>query len=231
MEQARDEPKSASVHFEESSVDLSPTENENRSMMAEEAFWLCDNKVKTSISQPAAVKPEERLILGGSQPIPKKNIMLEQKLFGHLIQNPRNSNTSTMKVEPKTEQAELNTQDIQMTMSDDEDDFQVLNRQLDPFRMYCDADSPSIGPGYFNSARVTHAIPLVDNESERQRRDRILYKLEKGTLGERVEENVRLEEEMDDDIKEFLLKYNNDEEVSTASVSQVYYYYLYAWLS
>ncbi|KAI8886107.1 hypothetical protein K501DRAFT_64692 [Backusella circina FSU 941] len=225
--------KTSSVVFDKSNTELSlnsnTTKHQDNSMTEEEAFWLCDNG-KTSMSQPTTSKTEERLILGGSQPIPKKNVMLEQKLFGHLMPNPRNNNNNNNnKTEIIVEQQEeniLNTQDIPMIMSDDEDDIQIMNRELDHLRHYYHADSPSIGPGFFNSSKVTCAIPLFDNESERQRRERILYKLEKGTLGERLEENRKMEDEMDDDVKAFLSKYDcnmlhesNNEEMSSSQPS------------
>lgn len=92
---------------------------------------------------------------------------------------------------------------------DDEDDemIEIVTHEIDPFRKYDPSlfhwEDPtfSIGPGFFSTVSPCFTTPMLNDPT---RRDRVLRKLEKGTLGEVLEENQNMELDMDEDIKDFL---------------------------
>lgn len=195
----------------------------------DEAFWLdlpttpknassSQPLPSTIFSQPTQQSP--RLILGSSQPTRKKNLK-QQKLFGR---NPFQRAISSQELNPLEEalspisplpsqQPVLSQIMDDMIPDDDEDDdmegIEVVTHEIDPFRMYDPSlfhwEDPtfSIGPGFFSSVSPCHLIPMLN---EPTRRDRVLKKLEKGTLGEVSKENQVMEQDMDEDIRQFLSK-------------------------
>lgn len=194
-----------------------------RKLAEDEAFWLGVSTPEfTSFSQPittsfsfketeishmSSTQQPSRLILGSSQP-KRKN----KQLFGR---NPFQRATQDVfddtPVLPSSQ-----TQSTQEIMTDDDDDddmegIEIINHEVNPFRNYdpslfhWEDPSFSVGPGFFSKASSCYLVPMLN---EPTRRDRVLRKLEKGTLGEVLQENQNMEEELDDDMRQFISKYS-----------------------
>ncbi len=117
--------------------------------------------------------------------------------------------TSPISPLPQSQPTLSHIMDDMIPDDDEEDDMEieVVTHEIDPFRMYDPSlfhwEDPtfSIGPGFFSSASPCYLIPMLN---EPTRRDRVLKKLEKGTLGEVLEENQCMEQDVDEDIRQFL---------------------------
>lgn len=199
----------------------------------DEAFWLdVPATPRTSSSSqplPAHTSPhlspisssqQPRLILGSSQPKRKKNLK-QQKIFGRnpfqralsstsSSSQPMEEMTSPISPLPQQQSQPILSQAMDDMIPDDEDDdmeIEVVTHEIDPFRMYdpslfhWEDPSFSIGPGFFSSASPCYLVPMLN---EPTRRHRVLKKLEKGTLGEISEENQCMEQDLDEDIRQFL---------------------------
>lgn len=203
-----------------------------RTLTEDEAFWLDLPATTTSLSQPTAgsssssfqfspqpqTQPSPRLILGNSQPKRKKNFK-QQQLFGRNpfqrasssqdLLHPLEDSSSLPPIPPSQPQSQTYHEPKMIPDDDDEDDdmIEVVTHEIDHFRKYDPSlfhwEDPtfSIGPGFFNSVSPCFTTPILNDPT---RRDRVLRKLEKGTLGEVLEENQSMELDMDEDIRDFL---------------------------
>lgn len=174
-------------------------------------------------SQEAQTQPSPRLILGSSQPKRKKNFK-QQKLFGRnpfqrasssqdLLHPLEDTSSSLPPIPPSPQLSQPSQQPFyrpaMIPDDEDEDDemIEVVTHEIDPFRKYDPSlfhwEDPtfSIGPGFFSSVSPCFTTPILNDPT---RRDRVLRKLEKGTLGEVLEENQNMELDMDEDIRDFL---------------------------
>lgn len=170
-------------------------------------------------------KKKRQLVLGGgsSQPIISTKRTLKQlKLFG-MTQNPfqrainspqlsptsieassPGSSTSSPRP-PLTSTTTKSIVEAEYEEDDEDEQIEIVNHEFDPFKNYDPSlfhwqdPSFSIGPGFFS--QVTSSIPILNDP---KRRSRVLYKLEKGTLGEVHEENKRMEEEISEDLRAFI---------------------------
>ena len=208
----------------------------------EQAFWLDLPAKTTSASQPTSTsnsfsfsqptsntQPSQRLVLGSSQPQRKKNFK-QQKLFGrNPFQRALSSSQEVVStVHPMEDpvSSPISSQTTTTSMmdlipDDDEDDdmegIEIVTHEIDPFRKYdpslfhWEDPSFSIGPGFFSSVSPFYLIPMLNEPS---RRIRVLEKLEKGTLGEVLEENRNLEQNLDQDIRDFIANNTEPLEVS-----------------
>lgn len=218
-----------------------------RKLTEDEAFWL---GVNTSYSQPIPTTPLEpttsssnsssqpRLILGSSQPKKVKNL---KKLYGRnpferaiSSQELFDDNSSVSSMPSPLPASQTLTSD--MVTDDDHDDLddmegiEIVNHQVNPFRKYdpslfrWEDPSFSIGPGFFSNASPCYMVPMLNDPT---RRDRVLYKLEKGTLGEVLKENQTMEEELDEDIKQFISTHSRlDPSVNLIVVITIIYIYI-----
>ncbi|KAK4517895.1 Pre-mRNA-splicing factor 18 [Mucor velutinosus] len=181
-----------------------------------------------SPTSPSSSTQPPRLKLGGSQS--KKSQRISKSNPFHRRQRLAQQQQSKQIVEAE-EQAQLHSQPqrqpslmpfsqqaaSQMDISDDENDdmngIQVVNHEENPFRNYdpslfhWDDPSFSVGPGFFGSAKActSYMVPILNEPS---RRDRILRKIEKGTLGELTEENQAIEDELAEEIRQFINLHN-----------------------
>ncbi|KAI8364185.1 hypothetical protein BD560DRAFT_448503 [Blakeslea trispora] len=170
---------------------------------------------QTQSSQP-------RLILGGSQTQKKKKksaLLREQELLGRHTFHRRHLHHFQQKAEEEQQQQQQQQQQIKTTShipvqpengdDDDMEGIEIVNHVVDPFRHYdpsvfhWEDPSFSIGPGFFGAA--TKVTMMLDDPS---RRDRVLRKLEKGTLGEVLEENQAMEDEMEEEIRQFITQHH-----------------------
>ncbi|KAI9478368.1 MAG: hypothetical protein EXX96DRAFT_570578 [Benjaminiella poitrasii] len=102
---------------------------------------------------------------------------------------------------------------VKMTTDDDDDEeerlFKIEEHKVNPFRHYDPSlfhwDDPTffVGPGFFNSNKVSRSF-MIPFLSEPSRRRRVLRKLEKGTLGIVSAENKAMEEDVDEDLRHFI---------------------------
>lgn len=186
-------------------------------------------KAASPTSSSSSTQPP-RLKLGGSQP--KKNQRMSKSNPFHRRQ--RLAQQHSKQIIETEEQLQLQSQpqrqpslisfsqqtaSQQMDISDDENDdmdgIQVVYHEDNPFKNYDPSlfnwDDPtfSVGPGFFGSAKAcsSYMVPILNEPS---RRDRILRKMEKGTLGEVTEENQAIEDELAEEIRQFISLHNID---------------------
>lgn len=170
-----------------------------------------------------------RLKLGGSQP--KKNQRMSKT---NPFQRRQRLVQQQLKIEQQQSKQHLEAEEQQrqqpqvslsqttaslMDISDDEGDdmngIEIVNHEENPFRNYDPSlfhwEDPtfSVGPGFFGSSKActSFMVPILNEPS---RRDRILRKIEKGTLGEVLEENQAIEDELDEEIRQFIILNNID---------------------
>lgn len=189
----------------------------DRQLTEDEAFWL--NVTPTSaIETPTSSPPpssQPRLILGGSQPNKKRAtkpvyrsrrqmLLTQSQPLPERTQQPPTTITSSQPNRPVYNKNEF--------MDEDEDDdmegIEIVNHEVNPFRNYDPSlfhwDDPtfSVGPGFFSSKACTSfMIPILKDSA---RRERVLKKLAKGTLGEVLAENQAMEEDLDEEMREFI---------------------------
>lgn len=213
-----------------------PSSKPKQKKLAEdEAFWLGVSKPElTSFSQPittsfsfteteiphmSSTQPTSRLILGSSQPKRKNKQSFGRNPFQRSSQ-PVDTPIETPVTAPA--QPTQSTQDILIDVDDDDDmeDIEIENHQINPFRNYdpslfrWEDPSFSVGPGFFSKASTCYLLPML-NESTR--RDRVLRKLEKGTLGEVLQENQNMEEDLSEDMRQFITEHSQlDPNVSSS---------------
>ncbi|KAL9554264.1 hypothetical protein MBANPS3_002904 [Mucor bainieri] len=186
-------------------------------------------EVASPTSSSSSTQPP-RLKLGGSQP--KRNQRMSKSNPFHrrqrLAQQQSKQSAETedqpqLHSQPQRQPSLMSisqqTASQQMDISDDENDdmngVQVVNHEENPFRNYDPSlfnwDDPTfyVGPGFFGSAKAcaSYMVPILNEPS---RRDRILRKMEKGTLGEVTEENQAIEDELADEIRQFISLHNID---------------------
>ncbi|GAA5811491.1 hypothetical protein MFLAVUS_004928 [Mucor flavus] len=213
----------------------------DRKLTEDEAFWL---GVNTSYSQPTPatytdpVLPkltcsQPRLILGSSKPKKSRNLKRSfgRNPFERAISSSQdffddNSSVSSVPSPIQPIQSFINDD---ATMVEDELDemegVEIVNHQINPYRKYdpslfhWEDPSFSIGPGFFSNASPCYLVPILNDPT---RRDRVLRKLEKGTLGEVLEENQSMEEELDEDIRQFISTHSRlDPNSFEASVTEI----------
>ncbi|KAI8373501.1 hypothetical protein EDC96DRAFT_41717 [Choanephora cucurbitarum] len=209
-----------SIEFVRSPHRSSPTQRVTTSTTAttnlaeDEAFWL---GVSNSSSPPSSIastntNSQPRLILGGSQKKKKKSLLKEQELLGRHTFHRRHLHHFQQKEEEQNQPLPVKQTTNSDHDDDDDDDMEgieIVNHVVDPFRHYDPSvfhwEDPSftIGPGFFGAAtKVTMML------NDPMRRDRVLRKLEKGTLGEVSEENQAMEDELEEEIRQFIAQHH-----------------------
>ncbi|KAI8645387.1 hypothetical protein BD408DRAFT_411829 [Parasitella parasitica] len=193
--------------------------------------------IRQEVSSPASstttssTQPQPpRLKLGGAQP--KKNQRMSKSNPFHrrqrLLQQQLKVEQQNSKQEEEQQQQQQQRQSSQlaafsqdtasqMEISDDEGDdmvgIEIVNHEENPFRNYDPSlfhwEDPtfSVGPGFFGSSKAcpSFMMPILN---EPARRDRILRKIERGTLGEVLAENQAIEDELDKEIRQFISLHN-----------------------
>ncbi|CEP09762.1 hypothetical protein [Parasitella parasitica] len=197
--------------------------------IAQEEVLSPVSSAASSSTQPQPQPP--RLKLGGAQP--KKSQRMSKSNPFHrrqrLVQQQLKVERQKSKQEEEKQQhqhlqrqssqmvASSQNTNSQMDISDDEGDdmngVEVVNHEENPFRNYDPSlfhwEDPtfSVGPGFFGSSKAcpSFMVPILN---EPARRDRILKKIEKGTLGEVLAENQAIEDELDKEIRQFISLHN-----------------------
>ncbi|KAI8371564.1 uncharacterized protein BYT42DRAFT_616649 [Radiomyces spectabilis] len=193
---------------------------------AQDAFWMDDSSQKSlleSDSQKSFPEASSQESLSSSQSSVrrrrKKNVALEQKLFGHLIYKPQHTFTQpTQSMRVTATAAEISpilpsslprfpaTPEL-TSEPDSPEEFTIETRILDPLRHY-DAslfnwNDPDffVPAGLFASvrARTTVTTPLLN---EPKRRARVLKELQQGTLGEKKKRDDLAN--LDDELQRFI---------------------------
>lgn len=211
----------------------------DRVLAEDEAFWLGitptsasqplpnvhHEEVSSPTSSTSSSTQPPRLKLGGSQP--KKNQRMSktnpfhrrQRLAQQQVKQNTEAEESTQPQRQPSHMSFSQTTASEMEISDDESDdmngIEIVNHEENPFRNYDPSlfnwDDPtfSVGPGFFGSAKActSFMVPILNEPS---RRDRILRKMEKGTLGEVTEENQAIEDELAEEIRQFIGLHNID---------------------
>ncbi|EPB92716.1 hypothetical protein HMPREF1544_00445 [Mucor circinelloides 1006PhL] len=211
----------------------------DRVLAEDEAFWLGitptsasqplpnvhHEEVSSPTSSTSSSTQPPRLKLGGSQP--KKNQRMSktnpfhrrQRLAQQQVKQNTEAEESTQSQRQPSHMSFSQTTASEMEISDDESDdmngIEIVNHEENPFRNYDPSlfnwDDPtfSVGPGFFGSAKTctSFMVPILNEPS---RRDRILRKMEKGTLGEVTEENQAIEDELAEEIRQFIGLHNID---------------------
>lgn len=189
----------------------------------DEAFWLgvppSSSSEFTSFSQPittsfnftetevapmSSTQQPARLILGNSQP-KRKN----KQSFGR---NPFQRTTPrAASIEPTVPAFTSSIPSQPMNIESEDEDIEIVNHEINPFRNYDPSlfqwEDPtfSVGPGFFSKASSCYLLPMLNEPS---RRDRVLRKLAKGTLGEVLPENQSMEEDLDEDMRQFITQHS-----------------------
>lgn len=199
----------------------------------------------TSSTTSSSTQPP-RLKLGGSQP--KKNQRMSKT---NPFQRRQRLVQQQLKIEQQQSKQHLETEEQQrqqpqmtinqtttslMDISDDEGDdmngIEIVNHEENPFRNYDPSlfrwEDPtfSVGPGFFGSSKActSFMVPILNEPS---RRDRILKKIEKGTLGEVLEENQAIEDALDEEIRQFIILNNiENPHVSSFGINVVFLLFL-----
>ncbi|CAO3631863.1 unnamed protein product [Mucor fragilis] len=212
----------------------------DRMLAEDEAFWLGITPTSASqplpsvhqeeVTSPTSSTQPPRLKLGGSQP--KKSQRMSKSNPFHRRQrlaqqqskqNAEAEEQTQLQSQPRRQPSLVSfsqqTASQQMDISDDESDdmngIKIVNHEENPFKNYDPSlfnwDDPtfSVGPGFFGSAKActSYMVPILNEPS---RRDRILRKMEKGTLGEVTEENQAIEDELAEEIRQFISLHNID---------------------
>lgn len=182
-------------------------------------------KSPVSVEEPpkASTQQPKKLILGG----PQRHLPQLSKRF-HPFLGRRSRSYTQQEEEPKKQKPKKTPkQRVPLVLDDDDDSdlFEMEEHVIDPFRHYDPAlfrwDDPnfSIGPGFFmsNKACISFAVPFL---ADPVRKEKVLKKLEKGTLGEPTAENYAMEEDIDEELKEFIK--NNTVDVRKKTKSFVF---------
>jgi hypothetical protein len=190
-----------------------------RQLTEDEAFWLGVTPTSTTATPTSSPPPssQPRLILGGSQPNKKRStkpvyrrrrqmLITQSQPLPEQTQHPLISNTTSS--QPNNNRPVYNNFMEEEEDDDDMEGIEIVNHEVNHFRHYDPSlfhwDDPtfSVGPGFFSSKACTSfMIPILKDSA---RRDRVLKKLAKGTLGEVLAENQAMEEDLDEEMREFI---------------------------
>jgi hypothetical protein len=200
-----------------SSSTSTSTSQGDRELTEDEAFWLgitptSTAATPTSSSPPPSSSSQPRLILGGSQPNKKRTTKPVYRRRRQMLLTQSQPLPEPTPQPPIKISSQPNNRSVYNMEEDDEDDdmegIEIVNHEVNPFRHYDPSlfhwDDPtfSVGPGFFSSKACTSfMIPILKDSA---RRDRVLKKLAKGTLGEVLAENQAMEEDLDEEMREFI---------------------------
>ena len=200
--------------FEDMKNTVTTSTTATTNLAEDEAFWLgvSQSPPPPSSTTSTNTNSQPRLILGGSQKKKKKSLLKEQELLGRHTFHRRHLHHFQQKEEEQNQPPPVKQTTNSDHDDDDDDDMEgieIVNHVVDPFRHYDPSvfhwEDPSftIGPGFFGAAtKVTMML------NDPMRRDRVLRKLEKGTLGEVLEENQAMEDELEEEIRQFIAQHH-----------------------
>ncbi|KAG2213021.1 hypothetical protein INT47_011170 [Mucor saturninus] len=226
-----------------------PSSSSNKKMLAEdEAFWLgvppTSQSEFTSFSQPittsfnfteteiprmSSTQQPSRLILGSSQTKRKIKQSFGRNPFQRATEKATTTSFGSSQPQQQKQQQKQSQeqQPLDMETDDEDEHIQIVNHEVNPFRNYdpslfqWEDPSFSVGPGFFAKASSCYLLPMLNEPS---RRDRVLRKLEKGTLGEVLPENQSMEEDLDEDMRQFITQHSqldpNSFESAIADIDQ-----------